>query len=84
LISGIGIQPTLRSFVFISGIFIPLEMMGWGNYIAIFSPLTYTMDIVKYSLQGTHPIIMDIVPLILFTIIFFIASIHEANIPHRI
>lgn len=74
--------------VFISGIFIPLEMMGWGNYIAIFSPLTYTMEIVRYSMQGTHtyPIIMDIVSLILFTIIFFIASIklHEANIPHRI
>ena len=74
--------------VFISGIFIPLEMMGWGNYIAIFSPLTYTMDIVRYSMQGTHtyPIIMDIVSLVLFTIIFFIASIklHEANIPHRI
>ncbi|MDI6881897.1 MAG: ABC transporter permease [Methanothermobacter sp.] len=74
--------------VFISGIFIPLESMGWGNYIALFSPLTYLMDIVRYSMQGVHtyPLIIDIVSLLLFTIIFFIASIklHEANIPHRI
>lgn len=74
--------------VFISGIFIPLEMMGWGSYIAIFSPLTYTMDIVRYSMQGIHtyPLIIDMGFLLLSTIIFFIASIklHEANIPHRI
>lgn len=74
--------------VFISGIFIPIERMGWGSYIALFSPLTYTMDIIRYSMQGTHayPINIDILAIIISIIIFLTASVklHEANIPYRI
>ncbi|NLW77445.1 MAG: ABC transporter permease [Methanomicrobiales archaeon] len=57
--------------VFISGIFIPLEQMPpWGQMLAWFSPLTYIVDIVRYSYTNSNflPIIIDFVVLILFTI----------------
>jgi len=57
--------------VFISGIFIPLELMpAWGQILALFSPLTYIVDIVRYSFTNTNffPIYVDFVILILFTI----------------
>jgi len=57
--------------VFISGIFIPLEQMPpWGQMLAWFSPLTYIVDIVRYSFTNSNflPIIIDFVVLILFTI----------------
>ena len=41
--------------VFISGIFIPLEQMpSWGLVLAVFSPLTYFTDLVRYSFTGDH------------------------------
>jgi hypothetical protein len=41
--------------VFISGIFIPLEQMPpWGLAFAVFSPLTYFTDLVRYTFTGDH------------------------------
>lgn len=64
--------------LFISGIFIPIEMLPeWQKTIAFFSPLSYSNDIIRYSLMGKsyfNPVI-DTVFLLLFTIIFLIAGV---------
>ncbi|MDH7593193.1 MAG: ABC transporter permease [Methanomicrobiales archaeon] len=74
--------------VFISGIFIPIEDMPlWGKALAIFSPLTYFTDIVRYSLMGTHhfSIVVDLGALLLFTVLFTILAMkmHRRTMPRR-
>jgi len=75
--------------VFISGIFIPLEIMPfWGKAVASFSPLTYFTDLTRYSLgNGSYyPIILDFTVIVVFTIIFFALAvkIHKKTLPMRI
>ncbi|WXG39749.1 MAG: ABC transporter permease [Candidatus Freyarchaeum deiterrae] len=74
--------------VFISGIFIPVEQLpGWGQAIALFSPLTYFTDLVRYATQGSgyFPVFVDIGMLILFSAIFLFAAIiiHKRNLSKR-
>ncbi|MDG6256653.1 MAG: ABC transporter permease [Methanomicrobiaceae archaeon] len=74
--------------VFISGIFVPLEQLpAWGMALAVFSPLTYFVDIVRYSFTGTHyfPVLADIGALAAFALVFTVAAmvLHRRNIPWR-
>ncbi|MHA1429850.1 MAG: ABC transporter permease [Candidatus Freyarchaeota archaeon] len=75
--------------IFISGIFIPLEQMpGWGQTLALFSPLTYFTDLARYATQGIgyFPVYVDVAVLALFTGIFFFAAVklHNRNLPKRL
>jgi ABC-2 type transport system permease protein len=75
--------------IFISGVFIPIEELPvWGQAISSISPLTYFVDLARYSIQGTsyYPIAVDILVLIGFTIAFlFVAiKIHEHTILKRL
>ncbi len=75
--------------VFISGIFIPLETMPpWGQIIALFSPLTYFTDLVRYTLQGTSyfPVLWDFIILLVFTVLFFALAVelHKRTMSKRI
>lgn len=75
--------------VFISGIFIPLENMPfWGKVLASFSPLTYFMDITRYSLQNSsfYHIILDFGVMIIFTIILYSLAVflHKRTMQRRI
>ena len=75
--------------IFISGIFIPVEQMpGWGQAIAVFSPLTYFTDLARHATQGVgyFPVIMDIGILLALTAVFLYASIklHKRNLSKRL
>lgn len=74
--------------VFISGIFIPLEQMPpWGLALAVFSPLTYFTDLVRYAFTGTHyfSVLADITALGFFTVVFTIGTmfLHKRTMPQR-
>ncbi|MFA4877063.1 MAG: ABC transporter permease [Methanoregula sp.] len=74
--------------VFISGIFIPLEQMpAWGLVLAVFSPLSYFTDLVRYSFTGDHffPVWIDIAALAVFTIVFTVGTmyLHKRTMPKR-
>jgi len=74
--------------VFISGIFVPLEQMpAWGLALAVFSPLTYFTDIVRYSFTGTHyfSVWIDIAALGMFTLVFSFGTmyLHKRTMPQR-
>jgi ABC-2 type transport system permease protein len=75
--------------IFISGVFIPIEELPvWGRVISSISPLTYFVDLARYSIQGAsyYPIVLDILALIAFTVAFlFVAiKIHEHTILKRL
>ncbi len=74
--------------VFISGIFIPLEQMPpWGLALALFSPLTYFTDLVRYAFTGAHYFLVeaDIVALVVFTVAFTAGTmyLHKRTMPKR-
>jgi len=59
--------------IFISGVFIPIETMPpIGQAIALFSPLTYANDLIRYAYSGsTHfGLLQDVVILFVFILIF--------------
>jgi ABC-2 type transport system permease protein len=59
--------------LFISGIFLPLESMpGWGQTASVFSPLTYSNDLIKSGFGGQtyYNPIMDFFMMLLFIGIF--------------
>ncbi|MBS7250072.1 MAG: ABC transporter permease [Candidatus Freyarchaeota archaeon] len=75
--------------IFISGIFIPVEQMpGWGQALAIFSPLTYFTDLARHATQGIgyFPIPLDVGVLIAFTAVFLLTAIklHKRNLSKRL
>jgi ABC-2 type transport system permease protein len=74
--------------VFISGIFIPLEQMpAWGLVLAVFSPLTYFTDLVRYTFTEAHyfPVLIDIAALAVFTVAFTVVTmfLHKRTMPKR-
>ena len=74
--------------VFISGIFVPLEQMpSWGLVLAVFSPLSYFTDLVRYAFTDTHffPVWTDIAVLAVFTLVFTIGTmyLHKRTMPKR-
>lgn len=75
--------------IFISGIFIPLENLPfWGRLLAPVSPLTYTVDIIRYSLYGTgfYPASLNILAMLVFSIGFFCLALklHRRNLTRGI
>jgi ABC-2 type transport system permease protein len=75
--------------IFISGIFIPLENLPfWGRLLAPVSPLTYTVDIIRYSLYGTgfYSASLNILAMLAFSIGFFCFAIklHQRNLARGI
>ncbi|MFP4589286.1 MAG: ABC transporter permease [Candidatus Bipolaricaulota bacterium] len=87
--SDVMMLSTLIKFplVFVSGIFIPAkELPGWGATISQLSPLTYFVDLVRYSFEGTGQPWMDLSILAGFSLIFFLVAtfIHHRTLPRRL
>jgi ABC-2 type transport system permease protein len=56
--------------IFLSGVFIPLgNLPSWGQAVAVLSPLTYTMDFIRFGYSGASHLgpWVDILVLALFT-----------------
>ncbi len=75
--------------VFISGVFIPIEEMpGLGRTVASASPLTYFIDLARYSTTGItyYSLHRDLAVLTVFTLLFLLVSIklHERFLPQRL
>ena len=71
--------------IFISGIFIPLEnLQGVGRVLTYFSPITYLVDILNFSLKGKSNIslMVDFTALFAFsaTFIFLSNRFHKRNL----
>ncbi|MBE0477507.1 ABC transporter permease [Candidatus Aerophobetes bacterium] len=71
--------------IFISGIFIPLENLpSWGKAVSSVSPLTYSADLIRYSLYGLefYPVFLNIIALLAFSIAFFTFAVklHRKNL----
>jgi ABC-2 type transport system permease protein len=59
--------------IFLSGVFIPLSSLpGWGQAVALFSPLTYTSDLIRFGYNGASHIspFLDFLILVAFTVAF--------------
>jgi ABC-2 type transport system permease protein len=75
--------------VFISGVFLPVEELpSWGRAISSVSPLTYFIDLARYSTTDIsyYSVPIDLAILMMFTIIFLLISIklHERFLPQRL
>jgi ABC-2 type transport system permease protein len=75
--------------VFISGVFLPVEKLpSWGRAISSVSPLTYFIDLARYSITGIsyYSIPLDLAVLLLFAMAFLLVSIklHERFLPQRL
>jgi ABC-2 type transport system permease protein len=75
--------------VFISGVFLPVEELPtWGRAISSISPLTYFIDLARYSTTGIsyYSVTVDLAVLVLFTMLFLLISIklHERFLPQRL
>ena len=78
---------TLTRFplIFISGIFLPLSQLeGVPRVLAYFSPLTYLVDLMGFSLRGIYALdpVLDVVMLLGFSglFVFLAYVIHRANL----
>lgn len=74
--------------IFISGIFIPLEQVpAWGLALAVLSPLTYFVDLVRYSITDVHffPVWADLAALAVFSLVFTVGTmyLHRKTMPKR-
>lgn len=75
--------------IFISGIFIPIERLPRaGKIVANFSPLTYTVDLLRRGFEGVsqYSIIRNVSMLILFLAIFLLLGmkLHKRNLAKRL
>ncbi|MFZ3092826.1 MAG: ABC transporter permease [Methanothrix sp.] len=75
--------------VFISGVFVPVEEMpAWGQTIASASPLTYFIDLARYSTTSVshYSHLTDLAVMAVFTLLFLVVSIklHERFLPQRL
>lgn len=75
--------------VFISGIFVPVDQLsGWGRTISSASPLTYFVDLARYSISGTsyYSVPVDLAVMGLFAVVFMVVAIklHERFLPQRL
>ena len=64
--------------LFVSGIFIPLNLMpDWGKVASIFSPLTYSGDLISNCLTGQtyYQPVIDIFALLIFTTVFQVLGV---------
>jgi len=74
-------------FMFISGVFTPINEMGNLKILSFFSPLTYYVDLIRYSVKGVSEFspLINIVVLFSFTVFLFIGSVvwHKKSIDKR-
>ncbi len=75
--------------IFISGIFIPLKDLPlWAKVLASISPLTYFVDLVRFSIQQGYyyPAGIDLCCLFIFTVLFYTLAmiLHRRVMPKRI
>ena len=87
--SDIMMLSTLIKFplIFVSGIFIPVENLpGWGTIISQLSPLTYFVDLVRFSFSGSGSPWLDIAALFGFSLFFLLAAdfSHRRTLPKRL
>jgi ABC-2 type transport system permease protein len=73
----------------ICGVFVPVEEMpAWGQTIASASPLTYFIDLARYSTTGIsyYSLPIDLAVLVVSTLLFLVVSIklHERFLPQRL
>ena len=63
--------------IFVSGVFVPLkEMPGWGRWLAPFSPLTYSADLIRigFGEPGYWPVSVDALALAGFATLFVFSA----------
>jgi len=87
--SDIMMLSTLIKFplIFVSGIFIPTSKLpGWGEVISQLSPLTYFVDLVRFSFSGSGSPWIDIGALFGFSLFFLLAAdfSHRRTLPRRL
>lgn len=75
--------------VFISGVFVPVDQLpGWGRAISSVSPLTYFVDLARYSISGIsyYSVNVDLAVMGLFAVVFLVTAIrlHERFLPQRL
>ncbi len=73
MISGFFMFP----IYFLSGIFFPVTSLpGWLEAIALVNPLTYAVDLFRYSLLGVHefPLVWDAILLAVLSVILFVIA----------
>ena len=74
-------------FMFISGVFTPISEMGGLKILSLISPLTYYVDLLRYSVQGVSEFspLTDIVALFSFTFLLFVGAVkwHKKSINKR-
>lgn len=68
--------------LFISGVFIPLKQMpAWGRTVALFSPLSYVMELLHWSFGQQPP--LGMVPAYLVLIGFTLLFLYLAHLAHH-
>lgn len=87
--SDIMMLSTLIKFplIFVSGIFIPVSNLpGWGLTISRLSPLTYFVNIVRFSFSGSGTPWIDIGALFGFSLLFLLVAdySHRRTLPRRL
>ncbi|MCD6169535.1 MAG: ABC transporter permease [Candidatus Latescibacteria bacterium] len=75
--------------IFVSGVFIPLKDLPlWGKILASFSPLTYFVDLLRFSIKIDYyySVGFDFLALFIFALIFYILAVrlHVRAMPNRI
>ncbi len=73
--------------IFVSGIFIPTSNLpGWGKIISRLSPLTYFVDLVRFSFSGNGSPWLDVGALVGFSLFFLAAAVfsHRKTLPKRL
>ena len=75
--------------IFISGVFIPLkDFPSWGKILASFSPLTYFVDLFRFSIKIDYyyPVWLDLSALFAFLLLFYTLAVklHNRRMPDRI
>lgn len=64
--------------LFISGVFIPIsELPSWGQFLSAFSPLTHTIELVKWGLGGENIFgpFVNVVGLVVYLAVFLFVGI---------
>jgi ABC-2 type transport system permease protein len=67
--------------LFVSGIFIPIKAMGEYSFVTVLSPLTYSVDLLRYAIGGGnyYGLAWDVAGLLIYTCLFFTCGflLHE-------
>lgn len=74
-------------FLFISGVFIPIDQMGAFRIFSFISPLTYYVDLARQSVENTNQFnpFISLGALLIFTLALFSASVlwHKKSLDKR-